>query len=51
MEPLHEYIDVHSQRLIDKYPGYVVQAITILRSQFENMTFSGKIRYIDRLRK
>ena len=28
---LHAYIDAHNQRLIDKYPRYVFQAITGLQ--------------------
>ena len=37
---LNVYIDAHSKILIDEYPGYVVQAISILKSQYANMTFS-----------
>ena len=39
---LHAYIDVHTQRLIDEYPGYGLQAIQILQSQCANMTFSER---------
>ena len=42
---LNPYLDSHSQRLIDEYPGDGVQAITVLQYQCENMTFSEKIRY------
>ena len=35
----------HSQRLIDEYPGDVVQAVIMLQSQCENMTFDEQIRY------
>ena len=41
----HAYIDAHSQRLLYKYPGDGVQAISRLQSQCENMTFSEQIRY------
>ena len=37
---LHAYIDAHRQRLIDEYQGDGVQAITIFKSQCENMAFS-----------
>ena len=42
---LHAYTDVHIQRLIDKYPGDGVKAITRLQSQCENMNFASKSRY------
>ena len=42
---LHSFIDVHIQRLIDEYSGYVVQSITILQYQCEKMIFSDRIRY------
>ena len=42
---MHLYINVHSQSLIDDYPGYVVKAITTLQSQCVNMIFAEKIRY------
>ena len=41
---LHVYIDARIQRLIYEYPGYGLQAITRLQSQFSNMTFSDKSR-------
>ena len=41
----HLFIYVHSQRLINEYPGYVVQDITTLQYQCANMTFSNRIRY------
>ena len=42
---LHGYVDAHSQRLIDEYPGDGVQVITIFQFQCANMTFSDKSRY------
>ena len=42
---LHTYIDAHSQRSIDEYLGYGVQAISRLKYQCANMTLSGKMRY------
>ena len=42
---LHSYIDVHCQRLIYEYPGYVVQSITRNQSQCANRVFAEKIRY------
>ena len=50
MNLLHENIDVHSIRLIAKFPGYVVKYISNLQSHFANMTFSEKSRY-DRILK
>ena len=41
----HAYMDEHSQILIDVCLGYGVQVISILKSQCENMTFSGESRY------
>ena len=43
--PLHTYIDAHSQRIIDEYTGYGVQAKSIFQSQCANMTFADQIRY------
>ena len=43
---LHAYIDVHSKIINDEYPEDGVQAISTLQSQFSNMTFSDKRRYI-----
>ena len=37
---LYEYIDAHSQILIDEFPGDAVQAITRMQCQFENMKFA-----------
>ena len=37
---LHEYIDVHSKRVIDEFQGYGVKAIKILQSQCAIMTFA-----------
>ena len=42
---LRAYIYVHSQILIDEYPGYGVQAIIIFKSPCENMIFAGQSRY------
>ena len=42
---LYEYIDTYSQRLIDEYPGYGLQAIKRLQYQCKNTTFSEKIIY------
>ena len=39
------YIDAHSQRTIDEYPGYGVQSISRLKSQCANMTSSDQSRY------
>ena len=39
---LHTYIDEHSQRFIYECPGYGVQAISRLKYQCANMTFSEK---------
>ena len=44
---LHAYIDVHIQILIYEYPGYGVQAISILQYQYENMIVTGKSEIID----
>ena len=41
---LHAYIDAHIQILIYDYPGDGVQAISRLKSQFENMRFAEQIR-------
>ena len=48
---LHTYIDVHNQILIDEYPVDVVHAISRLKPQCENMTFSEKSYIIDCLSK
>ena len=46
MEPyIYIYINVHSQILIEECTGYGVQSISILKSQYTNMTFDEKIRY------
>ena len=42
---LHAYIYAHIQRLIYGYPGYAVQAISMLQYQCANMKFSDQIRY------
>ena len=42
---LHACMDEHSQRLIEDYTVYVLQATTILQSQCANMNFSDQIRY------
>ena len=42
---LHAYIYEHSQRLIDDYPVYEVQAISRIQSQCENMIFVDQSRY------
>ena len=42
---LHAHIDAHSQKLIHEYPGYGVEAITILKYQCENITLSYQIIY------
>ena len=42
---LHEYIYAHRQILIYEYPGDVAEAITRLKYQCANMTFSGKSIY------
>ena len=42
---VHAYIYAYIQRLLDKYPGDGVQAITILKFQCANMRFSDKSRY------
>ena len=39
------YIDKHSQILIGEYPGDLVQAISRLKYQWENMTFSDQSIY------
>ena len=39
----YAYIDAHSQRSIDEFPGDGVQAISIFQYQCENMTFSEQI--------
>ena len=41
----HSYIDAHSHRLIDDYPGYVLEATTGLQSQFSRIIFSDKNTY------
>ena len=41
----HAYIYAHSYRLIDEFPGYGVQAISILQYQCENITFYNQSRY------
>ena len=45
---LHENIDVHSRRIIAKFPVDGVKFISKLQSHFENMTFAEKSR-CDRL--
>ena len=42
---LHEYIDAHSQRLIDEYSGDIVQSISRPQSQYLNITFSDQRIY------
>ena len=42
---LHAYIDAHIQILIDEYPGYEVQSISIFQYQCSNTTFSDQRRY------
>ena len=42
---MHAYIDEHSQRLIDEYPGNVVHVISRLQYQFSNVTFADQRRY------
>ena len=42
---MHEYLYAHSQILIHEFPGYGLQAISILQSQCANMTSADKIRY------
>ena len=37
---LNAYVDSHSKRIINEYPGYGVQAITVLKYKSANMTFS-----------
>ena len=39
------YIDAHSQRLIEECPVNIVQPISRLQSQCENMTFSDQSRF------
>ena len=39
---LRSYIDAHSQRLIDKYPGGGLHAITRLKSQSAKIIFYDK---------
>ena len=41
---MNVYIDAPSKILIDECPGYGIQAITLLQSQFTNMTFAEQIR-------
>ena len=45
MDLLHSHEDSHSQRLIDKFPGDIVQDILRFQSQCANMTFADQIRY------
>ena len=42
---LHSYIYAHIGILMDEYPGYGVQAITIFQSLCENMSFAYRRRY------
>ena len=42
---LHANIDVHSRRLIAKFPKYGVKCIEKLQSHCANMTFADKSRY------
>ena len=42
---LHANIDVHSRRLIDKFPKDGIKCIEILQSYCANMTFADKSRY------
>ena len=42
---LHLYIDLHCQNIIDEYPGYGVQAISIFKYQCADMTFYDKSIY------
>ena len=42
---MHAYIDAHSKRLIDEYPGYAAQSISILQSQCANATFADRSIY------
>ena len=41
----HAYIDAHSQRSIDEYPGYGVHAISRLQTLCSNMKFSDQHIY------
>ena len=45
MDILHKNIDVHSRKIITKFPGYGVKPIYKLQSHSENMTFSYKSIY------
>ena len=42
---LRAYIDAHSQILIDEFPGYGIQDISIVQPQCANMTCSDQSRY------
>ena len=42
---LRAFIDANSQVLTDEFPGDRAQAISIFKSQCENMTFVDQIRY------
>ena len=42
---IHANIDVHSRRLIAKFPGYGVKYISKLQSHCANMTFSDRSIY------
>ena len=42
---LHTYIDAHSQRLIEEYPGDGLQSISRLKYQRSNMTFDEQRIY------
>ena len=42
---LREYIDAHSQILVDECPGDLVQSISIVQPQCANMTFADQSRY------
>ena len=42
---LHANIDVHSRRLIAKFPKYGIKCIEKLQSHCANMTFADKSRY------
>ena len=44
---LYAYMDAHTQRLIDKYPGDGVKFIKKLQSQCENMNFKTRSGIID----
>ena len=43
--PLHSYIDAHSQILIDECPGDGLQSISRLKYQCANMIFADQSRY------